>query len=540
MQQEKKLRAAVYARVSTDEQQRAETIENQLDFARRYAQLHGIEVVDWYRDEGVSGTLPLEERPEGRRLLQDARRRRFNLVLVYKVDRLARKTIHLLNAYEELEGLGIGLRSMTEAFDTSTPAGKFTMTMFASIAALERDTLLERTALGRSRRVRQGKWPGGLPPLGYRVGADGRLEIEPQEAEIVRTIFRLYTEEKMSTVAIADYLNGRNIPVAATLKGSGKREGRWRAARISYILSNPTYRGAHSVELRPSPGASEKIQTEVPPIIDEETWFKAEALRRQNKKKALRNSKRLYLLRGLIRCGHCGSPYAGDGRQDRSYSYYRCMGNANVNRSLKERCPATAIRAEGLEKLVWEDICSFIQNPGPLIKRLEARLRQEMASYRGVEEEMASLAQEISNKASERQRVINLYRRGLISETEAEVELTALEKEVAALKQRQEILLARQQQRQELETRITSAQILLERLRDKLENPSWEAKRELVEALVEGIIVDTVVENGKRMARVTIRYRFEDKNTDCSMNVFHPDNITDGAHFTHHTGHYSK
>ncbi|MBC7336349.1 MAG: recombinase family protein, partial [Clostridia bacterium] len=264
MQKEKALKAAVYARVSSEEQQKAETIENQLDFARRYAELHGIEVVEWYKDDGVSGTLPLEERPEGRRLLRDARRGRFNLVLVYKVDRLARKTIHLLNAYEELERLGIGLRSMTEAFDTGTPAGKFTMTMFASIAALERDTILERTALGKARKARQGRWPGGTPPLGYRLNQEGRLEIEPQEAEIVRTVFRLYVEEGMGTIPIADYLNAHNVPVSTNLKGTRRRAGKWRAGRISMILANPTYRGIYRYSKRLPGGEVEEIETSVP------------------------------------------------------------------------------------------------------------------------------------------------------------------------------------------------------------------------------------------------------------------------------------
>lgn len=303
-------------------------------------------------------------------------------MLVYKVDRLARKTIHLLNAYEELEKLGIGLHSMTEPFDTASAAGKFTMTMFASIAALERDVLLERSALGRSRRVRQGKWPGGPPPLGYKVGADGRLEIEPHEAQTIRTIFHLYTEEKMGTVAIADYLNARGVPPTGASRG-GAKGGRWGAGRISRILSNPTYKGEHWVQLHATGETPQTVQREVPPIIDEETWRKAERLRLENKKNALRNSKRLYLLRGLIYCGLCGSSYAGDGRQNRSYSYYRCIGNSNVNRTLEERCPAVAVRAEELEDLVWKDITSFVENPGPLIRRLESRAKEELQKPRG-------------------------------------------------------------------------------------------------------------------------------------------------------------
>jgi site-specific DNA recombinase len=93
-------RLAVYARVSSDEQAQAGTIENQLDFARRSCDLHGLLVHDFYSDEGVSGALAVDERPNGRRLLDDARAGRFRAVLVYRVDRFARSTLHLLHAHE--------------------------------------------------------------------------------------------------------------------------------------------------------------------------------------------------------------------------------------------------------------------------------------------------------------------------------------------------------------------------------------------------------------------------------------------------------
>src|SRR5439155_604499 len=124
--------AAVYLRVSSDEQRERQTIETQRDFAARYCDLHGIPVHDTYADDGVSGTIPFAQRPDGARLLDDARAGLFDTLLVYKQDRLSRAARITLNAVAELEGLGIQIKSMTEPFDTSTPAGRFIPTMLAA------------------------------------------------------------------------------------------------------------------------------------------------------------------------------------------------------------------------------------------------------------------------------------------------------------------------------------------------------------------------------------------------------------------------
>jgi len=522
LKEDKPTRAAVYCRVSGEEQRQSETIENQVDFARNYCGLHGIPIVDLYKDDGVSGALPLQERPEGSRLLLDAKRGLFDLVLVYRLDRFSRKTMHLLSAYELLESLGVGLRSMTESFDTSSPSGTFTMTMFASIAALERDTLLERTAMGRRRKARQGRWAwGGRPPLGYRLNEDGYPEIEPEEAEVVKLIFRLYVEERMDTVALSDYLNARGVPVSTALRGSGNG-GRWRAARVSWILSCTAYKGEYTYR-----SDGEEIDIELPPIVSEETWERAAQLRRRNKKRARRNLKRRYLLRGLIRCADCGSAYAGDGSTSRPYSYYRCTGSSNVNRRLDHRCTARSVRAEDLDEIVWRDIKGFVRNPGPLIAELQAKLNEERESRPDVEEELSELQRQIASKKDGRGKVVNLYRRGIIDEDEAETELLILEREAKALEDRRQELLAHQRQNLRVDDHLMTVRGLLDTLRDRIERPSWQTKRELVETLVERVSVDTVEQDGRKRPLVTVRYRFVDPDSYCSSHPLRDENITD-------------
>src|SRR4051794_12807634 len=118
---------AVYCRVSTDEQQEAQTIRNQVGYAERWADLNKVAVYDYYLDDGVSGTIPLHRRGDGARLLADARNGRIGAVVVYRLDRLGRSLRVILDGVAELEGLGVALRLMTEPFDTATPIGRFVL-----------------------------------------------------------------------------------------------------------------------------------------------------------------------------------------------------------------------------------------------------------------------------------------------------------------------------------------------------------------------------------------------------------------------------
>jgi site-specific DNA recombinase len=101
-------------RVSTEEQREKETIEIQEEFLDQYCGLYELEVAEIYKDDGVSGTIPLHERPEGRRLLEDAKEGKFDAVLVYRLDRLGRSLLVIVDAHDRLEVAGVSLRSATE------------------------------------------------------------------------------------------------------------------------------------------------------------------------------------------------------------------------------------------------------------------------------------------------------------------------------------------------------------------------------------------------------------------------------------------
>src|SRR5918992_5064694 len=174
-------RVALCLRVSSEEQRERETIEIQDEFLSQYCRLYGLDVAGIYKDDGVSGTIPLEERPEGRRLLEDAKASKFDTVLVYKLDRLGQSLLVIVDTHDRLQAAGVSLRSATEPIDTSNPSGRLIFQMLASFAEYERETIGERTRAGLHRAYRNGKHIGRIP-YGYTLGPGRYMGAELAEA----------------------------------------------------------------------------------------------------------------------------------------------------------------------------------------------------------------------------------------------------------------------------------------------------------------------------------------------------------------------
>lgn len=493
------MKVAVYCRVSTEDQADAKTIENQVDFAQRYCGLHGLEISGFYLDDGVSGALPVESRPEGARLLSDAMEGCFAVVCVYRLDRLARTALEILKTHQRLTNAGVVLKSMTENFDTSTPSGKFFMTTLGGIAEIERETIAERMRLGKERALREGRWPGGPPPYGYKL-ANHRLAVDLAEAKVVRQIFRLYAGGGMSAGSIADYLNATGVPAPGSAPGKGGAlKNRWYGSRIWSILTNQAYRG---VFLFRRAGPREAAELSCPPLVSPLEWESAREALRVNSLDSRRSAKREYLLKGLIKCGRCGRTYCGDGSGGKGGRfYYRCAGSSS-GRAGGIPCRSRSLRADLLEELVWEDICRYLLGTPGLLVRVGLRAGPDQEPAHGGRQELEAINGAFRDKEKERRRVIGLFRRKLISGEEAGAELESLSRELAALEKRRQII---ETSRPGESSRLQ----LAERLRQRLDGAGPREKRDLVRGLVAGITVVTVEEEGKSLPRATISYVFD-------------------------------
>jgi DNA invertase Pin-like site-specific DNA recombinase len=146
-------RVALYARVST--KNNGQDPETQLLALREYVINRGLDITGEYVDVGISGTK--ESRPQLGRLMQEARRRRFDVVLVTRFDRFARSVRHLVMALDEFSSLGIDFISLTESIDTSTPMGKMVFTVIGAVAELERSLIRERVLMGLEKARKKGK-----------------------------------------------------------------------------------------------------------------------------------------------------------------------------------------------------------------------------------------------------------------------------------------------------------------------------------------------------------------------------------------------
>jgi site-specific DNA recombinase len=349
---------ALYMRVSTEDQADRGTIDAQRDFLRQFANLYQLPVADEYADDGISGTLPLGERPEVRRLLQDAEAGRFGCVLVYRLTRLGRSLKALTEAHDILSRFTVTIRSATEPFDTSSPIGNFLFQLLGSLAELDRAQVLEQLSRGRDRVARNGKWTDGLVPFGYTLDEDGCLTPSERavaalgmtEADAVRDLF-LRMAAGSSALAEARRLNALGVPTTRYYGNGTKREGkRWYPGHIAWMLNNPTYRGMHVLQSRYG-----QVEREVPALVDTPLWEQANAQIQKNRHLPRSNATHTYLLRGLITCGQCGSAYGGQGygrRNGKRGYYYRCCRRNPDHYAWQEPCRARVVNAAWLEGIV--------------------------------------------------------------------------------------------------------------------------------------------------------------------------------------------
>jgi len=345
-------RVALYMRVSSEEQRDRETIEIQREFLEQYCRLYGLEIAEIYADDGVSGTVPLYERPDGRRLLEDVREDRFTAVLVSKLDRLGRSLLVIVDAHDRLDAAGATLRSGREPIDTSNPSGRLIFQMLASFAEYDRENIRERTQAGLHRAFRRGKHMGRIP-YGYRANADARLEVVEPEAEIVREIIAniaggstLYAEAKR--------LSDSGVPAPGTRYGSGERKpGRlWQSKTLSNIVHQNAYIGVHYVKIN---GGEEIIEREVPIILENASIRdKAVAALSENRRYRNRKNDRRCLLAGLVKCAHCGYGCSGHATwsKNKRYSYYVCIAKWPEKTPKAQPHKPPYVKAEWLGKTV--------------------------------------------------------------------------------------------------------------------------------------------------------------------------------------------
>ncbi len=502
---------ATYARVSSDEQRDRHTVRNQRSaLSRRLSSEPGLSVFQHYEDDGVSGTIPFEDRPAGRALARDARVGRFSQVWVVRSDRLGRDAFELLRIWRVFESIGISLRATDENIDDP-----FYFDIHAVIAANERRKFLERSAEGMNRAAKEGRYTGGIVPLGYSVSGDrGFRRLVPDDspmwaglsaADVVRRIYHHLAIDGWTCPRIATEFNSLGIPTSYRRDGRGVRgrrtQGLWRSGHIRNLVVNPVYRGVLQYGRRSSrPNGREVISASVPPLVSEDVWNAAIATLKRNRAMP-RNSCHAYLLRSLIRCAVCGLAFCGTWTRG---PRYRCNGSMAHRGPFSGKCIGASIKGETLEATVWSDVYRFLLDPDELTDELLAESSDQRAQA-VAEAERASLLANRSLVQDRRTRAIDLYTRGKLSDDEFDAIAADVDQELKTLDDR----LAGLEPADDPLDDAVSADTLAE-IRERLTgDPSDSERREIVQLLVRRITVHTTVpDRGRKQVRVVIDYRF--------------------------------
>src|SRR5215212_8749148 len=389
-------RIGLYMRVSSEEQKEKESIATQEGFLEEYCKLYGLEIAAVYKDEAISGTVPTRQRPEGVRLLADAKAGAFDTVLVYKLDRIGRSLLVVVDAHDRLGEVGVALKSATEPIDTSTAAGRLIFQMLASFSEFERATITERSRDGLRRAFKSGKQLGRIP-YGYDIDEDGAFVLVDDEARIVRKIIAniaagstLYGEAKR--------LNDEGEPSPGhKFRGRPRKHGpSWSHTTIRSMVCQRAYSGTHVVNAHKGP-----VERKVPAIVEPELREKALVRLEENKRYSGGKKSRKYLLRGLIRCAACDVSYVADpSGSSNGHRYYYYSGQKRqkpaYHKRVKEHsCPR--VNAEWIESLVWQDVRSFLENPGEVLQRVKEQLTEDQEGD-DLEERHGSLTRRLADK----------------------------------------------------------------------------------------------------------------------------------------------
>ncbi len=427
-------KAALYARVSSDAQQKEGTIESQVAELKRQIAAAGHVLVKEYIDDGVPG--PLLDRPALNQLREDAKGDVYDMVYFLDADRIARVVAYQTIIIEELLKCGKQIIIKGQNY-ADNPENKFTLQMLGAVAEYEHAKIIERTTRGRLHRLRRRE----MTSNGHRIfGYDYvrktptspcGLVINGEQAAIVRSIFEMFASGKYGLVTICRHLEKRRI-----LTRTGK--SLWDNDRIKGMLKNETYAGTRYFNrITAAKDAvregkklirgrwvyrdrAEWITVKVPAIVSRELFDTVQDRLAQHEERYCRPQTH-YLLSGLVQCGCCGSRGSSSRRWQRvlrpsgkisvyHQSSYRCIRRAEQNQHVKNRieqpCRNSTIATHILEGKVFEMIRETMLDPGKLRGCIEGAGGLDDKS---IARELARVAGKLGKLEGERRKIINGY-----------------------------------------------------------------------------------------------------------------------------------
>ena len=445
-------KVAIYCRVSTTEQaEEGYSIDEQNIKIREYCEREGHEIYNLYEDRGISGKN-ITNRPGIKQLLQDATENKFDLVIVWKLNRISRKLLDILNIVELLNKHNIAFRSLTENFETETPSGKLQLNIMGAIGEFERETIAENVKMGLLARAKEGRWNGGVV-LGYdlvELNNEGKkrkntvLKINEKEANTVRRIFELYSQGH-GYKAVVNRVNKEGHKT--------KRNREFAVSTVKEILQNPVYIGKIRYNVRQdwskkrrnninaNPILSDGIHE---PIIDVETWNKVQVILKERSKKHNKIYDSEFPLTGILRCPVCGAGMTinrstakrKDGTR-RINEYYSCGNWKNKGTAV---CNSNSIRVEVADEYVLNKIMEVINDETILRKVVDNINKNKSTKLKPTLEQLEQINKEIEKLTDKKSKNIELFEDGILDKIELSIRVKSINDDIEKLKYREQEL----------------------------------------------------------------------------------------------------
>ena len=334
--------AVIYARYSSHSQTE-QSIEGQLHDAYAYAERNGYRVISEYIDRALTGTK--DTRPDFQRMIKDAEKRQFQVVIVWKLDRFARNRYDSAFYKAKLKKCGVRVVSVMENIP-ETPEGIILEGLLESMAEYYSANLSENIRRGQQESIKKGWFCGGSIPHGYRV-QDHRLVEDERTSPVVKELYRRYADGD-SLADIARDLNARGYRT--------RRGHEFCVSTFDNMMPNPAYIGRYTY-------AGTVVPELAVPLIDQETYDRCVQRRMANRRAPAANRSTVdYLLQGKLFCGHCGSLMCGDAGTSKTgirHLYYSC----SARKHRKGNCKKKAEKKDFIEWYVCEQTVLYILDP---------------------------------------------------------------------------------------------------------------------------------------------------------------------------------
>lgn len=366
IQNSKHFKIALYVRVSTEEQAENPegSIRNQEERLRqtvRHQQESGksCEIAGVFVDAGISAKNM--NRPELQKLLKAIRQGDVNMIMVTELSRLSRSTKDFCEMWEFFQSVGCEFHSLREHFDTTNAAGELMLKSFANFAEFERRQTAERISASFKIRAERGLYNGGPVAFGYRLSdTRGKLDVHPDEAEVVKTAFKAYLDHGTLSSA-CQWLNDNGFHIRRQMQGSGwVRAGHFKVDTLHTFLTNKSYIGVKVFKTKEGKKEAKAVWNA---IIDDVTFQRVQEKLTKNHcaKKPESFERYPFLLTEIIYCGVCGDKLSGKSAhgKNKKHPYYEHGRRTKVQSGLAHKiynCNPHRIPALKAEEMVWKDV----------------------------------------------------------------------------------------------------------------------------------------------------------------------------------------